>query len=360
MKRRIISALTCIVISAGVNAQVTIKSGSTVHATGIISTKASLNNSSDQTNFQNTQLILTGVNQTLSTASALSIKSIDITGGGTKTLQGEWTVTQDLIFTQGILNPGTGKIIYTGSTTLTGNASSFVNGVLFQRGTGTRFFPIGVGTAYAPMAFSSITNGSSDVGVKVFASGASLDLPQDLSAIATNRYWEVTTGAYGSSLVSLYSPGSSIDGSQRLTVVEADSPSGATAINLGGGVTGDFISSFNPATKPILTLGISESVNLRINDLITPFNLDDINDKLKIINIQYTFENTVTLLDRWGVVVRQWKNFSNYDDPNNPNTDNFDFANLSPGNYICVLEYKLTADSPKEKLTQMISVLKGN
>ena len=95
-------------------------------------------------------------------------------------------------------------------------------------------------------------------------------------------------------------------------------------------------------------------------DLITPFNSDNINDKLKIVNIEYTFENKVTLLDRWGVPVREWKNFRNFDDPTNPNTDTFDFTKLSPGNYICVLEYTLSADAPKEKLNQMISVLKAN
>jgi len=95
-------------------------------------------------------------------------------------------------------------------------------------------------------------------------------------------------------------------------------------------------------------------------DLITPFNADDINDQLKIVNIEYTFENKVTLLDRWGVPVKEWKNFRNYDDSNNPNTDNFDFTKLSPGNYICVLQYQLSAGAPEEKQSQMITVLKGN
>ncbi|NJM26917.1 MAG: hypothetical protein HC859_17045, partial [Bacteroidia bacterium] len=158
--------------------------------------------------------------------------------------------------------------------------------------------------------------------------------------------------------VSLYYAGTSVENAQPLVVIQADSPSG-TALNLGGGIVGDFVGSFSAASKPILTVGVGEKVNLQIMDLITPFNADAFNDKLRIINVEYTFDNKVTLLDRWGVVVKTWSNFRNYDDPTNPSGDAFDFTRLSPGNYICVLEYRLTQDSPREKLTQMITVLKG-
>ena len=360
MKRNIIQIFAGVVIATTLSAQITVAPNTTAKVTGELSFNTSFNNNSSESRIlTDAHLFLTGNNQTLNTSSPVSLQTLTVDGGGTKTLQGEWTVTRDLTFTQGIVTIGSGKLVYEGASTLEGHSGSFVNGVLFQRGTGTRFYPIGAGTTYAPMAFGNIQDGSAFVGVRAFTSGASLTLPPDINAIANNRYWEVTTSApiRGSS-VSLYTPGSSIDASQQLAVVEADDANGATAINLGGGVTGDFVVSFDPATKPILTIGITETVDLRINDLITPFTADDINDKLKIVNIHYTFENTVTLLDRWGVPVKKWKNFSNYDDPTNPNTDNFDFSGLSPGNYICVLEYHLTVDSPKKTMTQMISVLK--
>jgi len=212
-----------------------------------------------------------------------------------------------------------------------------------------------------PMSLNGVKEGTIEIGVQGFTSGANLTLPLDLSAIASNRYWEVTpSGTYSGSGVSLYIPGASIDAASKLVVVEAENASSGTAINLGGGVTGDFVTSFTPATKPILTIGIAESVDLRIMDLITPFNADNVNDRLKIVNIEYVFRSKVTLLDRWGVVVKEWADFRNYDDPNNPNQDNFDFSKLGPGNYICILQYQLSAEAPEEQLTQMISVLKGN
>jgi hypothetical protein len=345
--------------SLSVSAQLTIGSGSTVKLKGEVSVRSSINNSSTQTDVSAAHIMLSGTNQTLTTTTPLSVGVLVVDGGGTKTTNGDWTITQELTFTAGILTPGSGKILYTGSATLSGNATSFVNGMLFQRGSGTRFYPIGAGTTYAPMAFGNIQDGATEIGVRVFTSGPSLDLPLDVNAIANNRYWEVdaTGSGFQGSGVSLYVPGSSIDAAQRLVVVEADNTNGATAVNLGGGISDDFVVSFQPVTRPILTIGIAETVNLRINDLITPYNLDGINDNLRIVNIEYTVENTVTIIDRWGVPVKTWNNFRNYDDSS---PDDFDFTRLSPGNYICILEYKLTAESPKEKLTQMITVLKGN
>lgn len=357
-----LSIFLILVCTTGVLAQTTIRSGTEVKVRGQLSTNGFLVNNSDKLDLTEGQLSLTGTNQTLSTSTPLALQTLTIEGGGTKTTQGEWTITNNLIFTEGILAPATGKILYTGTTALSGNTNAYVNGTLSQRGKGLRFFPLGAGTTYMPMALGNVQDESVEIGIKGFTTGPNLTLPLDVSTITSNRYWQITTsgGTFQGSPVSLYVPGSSIDASQKLVVVEADDANGATAINLGGGVTEDFVTSFSTATKPILTIGISEKVDFRILDLITPFNTDNINDQLKILNIEFTFRNKVTLLDRWGVVVKQWNDFRNYDDLNNPNTDNFDFGKLGPGNYICILEYQLTADSPEEKLTQMITVLKGN
>jgi len=344
------------------HAQTTIRTGSEMKAKGIVSTRGSVNNSSDKTDLTEAQLHLSGTNQTLTTAAPLTLQSLSVEGGGEKTIRGDLTITSGMTFTSGILSPGTNKILYTGSATLSSNPASYVNGPFYQRGTGVRFFPIGTGSTYMPMSLNDIQDGNAEIRVTGFTTGASLDLPANLSDLAGNRHWEVDVsgGSLRATSASLYVPGSSIDASQRLVVVEADNLSSGTAINLGGGVNGDFVTSFSPATKPILTIGVAEKADIRIMDLITPFNADDINDQLKIVNIEYTFENKVTLLDRWGVPVKEWSNFRNYDDSNNPNTDTFDFTRLSPGNYICVLQYKLSSGAPEESQSQMITVLKGN
>jgi hypothetical protein len=231
---------------------------------------------------------------------------------------------------------------------------------MYQRGSGTRFFPIGAGNVYMPMSLNNVKDAGAEIKAEAFNAGANLTLPEDLSAVATNRYWQLTPsgGTISAASASLYVPGSSVDAAPLLVVVQADDANGATAVNIGGGVSDDFVTSFSEVNKPVLSIGVAKEVNIEIHDLITPFNADNINDQLKIVNIEYVFSNKVSLLDRWGVVVKEWKDFRNYDDPNNPNGDNFDFSKLSPGNYICVMEYKLTADAPSEKISQMITVLK--
>jgi hypothetical protein len=361
MKRLSILFMLLSVSNIVVFAQTTISSNATVKAKGDISLRGLLTNNSAQADFSEASLNLTGTNQTLNTSSPLSVQDliIDGSGNGDKTFRGDWTITRNFIFTRGVVVPS-GKILYTGATALSGSTASFINGPLSQRGAGVRVFPIGTGNAYMPMSLNNVQDAGAEIKAEAFSSGANLTLPQDLSSIASNRYWQLssTGGSFNAASTSLYVPGSSVDAASVLVVVQADDANGATAVNIGGGVSGDFVTSFSAVNKPILTIGVAEKVNIQIHDLITPFNTDNINDFLKIINIEYVFSSKVSLLDRWGVVVKEWKDFRNYDDPNNPNSDGFDFSKLSPGNYICVLEYKLTPDAPTEKISQMVTVLK--
>lgn len=351
---RVLYILLSSIMPFTITAQLTIASGSVVKISGQLSMKGAIENNSAQADFSAAHLFLTGTNQMLTSTSPVILQGLTIEGGGTKTATGEWTVTRDLLFTQGIYSPGSGKLTYSGATTLGDNPNSFVNGTLFQRGTGIRFYPIGIGSTYIPMRFNDIQDAVVEVGVTAFTSGANLALPPDITDLANNRHWEIVVngGSMPASSASLYIPGSSVEGLQPLVVVEADNASGAMAINMGGGVIDPYVTSFSPITKPILTIGIGEKVDIQILDLITPYNGDNTNDKLQIINVDYATQNKVTLLDRWGVVVKEWVDYRN--------GDSFDFSTLSPGNYICVLEYQLTPSSPREKLSQMVSILKGN
>lgn len=337
-------------LSTSASTQLTTSAGTTMAVRGSINNRGSIDIRGS--------IHLDGANQTLQTTVPIVIGGLALTSTGNKTVQGQWTVSGEMLFENGVLIAGgTAKLLYTGDNLLSGTNTSYVDGIFYQQGTGTRFFPVGTGSVYAPMSFAS-PGADVELGVEVIAGATSLSLPLDVKEVASNRYWQVHSTGEFSSPVSLYFAGTSVETAQPLVVIQADNLSG-TALNLGGGVIGDFVGSFSAASKPILTVGVGEKVNLQIMDLITPFNVDTFNDKLRIVNIEYTFENKVTLLDRWGVTVKTWSNFRNYDDPSNPSQDGFDFTRLSPGNYVCVLEYRLTQDSPREKLTQMITVLKG-
>lgn len=337
-------------LTVGGTTQLTVK-GELGLGSGLLNRSASLD-------LSQAGLIIGGEGSQLNSSVPLSVRALRIDGAGKISLVGDWTVRQSLDFVRGIVVPA-GQFLYEGNKTLEGNPESYVSGTFYQRGSGIRFYPVGADDTYMPMSLNEVGSGKEPIGVRASTGAANVTLPADVSAVASNRLWEILPASGARALsASLYLPGSSLEGQNGLAVVQADNAAGAVADNLKGGPTKDFVTGFLRVSKPVLTIGLSAKPQLQIHDLITPFNLDDVNDKLKIVNIETTFSNKVYLLDRYGVLIREWVNFRNYDDPDNPTSDNYDFTRLSPGNYICVLEYKLSADGDTEKLTQMISVLK--
>jgi surface protein len=100
-----------------------------------------------------------------------------------------------------------------------------------------------------------------------------------------------------------------------------------------------------------------ETIALVIKSVLTPNTADNQNNVLHIENIEFFPENMVKLIDRWGVPIKSWTNFSNYTTPEAEQPD-FNFTNLDIGNYICVVEYLNPVNGNKKSQTQMITVLK--
>jgi hypothetical protein len=142
-----------------------------------------------------------------------------------------------------------------------------------------------------------------------------------------------------------------------IAIVVSASPTALTVIVPDDAVTGPIsVHVCNDATSTEDFLVIK--LKIQINDLITPFNLDGINDHFKIENIHLTLTNKVILLDRYGVVLKEWINFINYDDPNNVNPGDFNIDDLTVGSYLCILQYQLTNEAPVQEMTQVITVLR--
>ncbi len=101
----------------------------------------------------------------------------------------------------------------------------------------------------------------------------------------------------------------------------------------------------------------TEGITLTVNSFITPNSGDEENNVLYIQNVEFFPENTVKLIDRWGIPVKSWTNFSNYGSTSAEQAD-FDFTSLSIGSYICIVEYINGMNGEKKSETQMITVLK--
>jgi hypothetical protein len=348
-----------------VRGQLSIGAGTEVNATGAVTviSLGNFENRSSQADLSSWNIVLAGVTQSLLSTAPVSANSLTVNGGGVKGFTGTWTIS-NLTLTNGVLTPQSGsRLIYTGAEPAAGSDNSYINGTFYNRRSGRHFFPIGTATDYLPASLAEVA-GDATVGMSVVAGNPALSkAPTDLELeeIWTSRYWKLDVGqGTAPATVLALSVKNSDDLSQgrSLAVVEAVNE-GGTAVNLSSQSSDNpsFISSANPISPGarVFTLArLNTLIPPTIHNAITPNN-DGVNDFLVIRDIRfYAADNKVTLLDRWGVVVKQWVNFRGFDPITNP--PDFDFAQLSNGNYICTMEY--TANGKKENVRQMITVVK--
>ncbi len=335
-------------------------------ATTTLVTNLSITNQSARTDLSKLNLVLASASARTetfrTTGNPLSIGKLTINGGN-YTLLGDFTVADEMVFAAGRLTvdkaASAGTLTYTGAKDLDGSDKSFVNGRIFIKGGGPRTFPIGNAKGYFPVA---LENGDANVplGFEVVSANPNtvgFAPSQTVKEVFPDHFWEFSVGgtgnSFGGSLLSLSSNLTSdffvADGDPIILEKEGVGITNSQK-SLGGSVNSPFISGSNPmsGSGKYYALAKAEVVTVFIHKLITP-DKDDKNDALFIEGIDAYPENEVTLLDRWGVVAANWKNFKNDESKN--------FRELAIGNYICILKYKKGADEINVK-PQMITVLK--
>jgi hypothetical protein len=358
---------TGLTISSGANLSIADNPSIDVPTTISVANAGSFaNNSAFDFSQVNLQLDLNGGTQILS--GNLVVRDLTLSSQGLKSVTGNLTVANSISFSEGILIPSvSGKITYMGSPeNLTGfldNNNSYVEGAFYNNGSKPKAFPIGVSGLSTPAFLYDATG---EVGMQVHSGPISWSVEgnKELLSVNDERYWEVLTDiTQVHSRISLSLNGISetfIASDGGLAVAQAPAISDVPE-NLGSSsaTEGLEVISDGEVSKPIVMLAKETKIVLRIHDLITPSGSDDKNNTLTIENIHRFDHNIVTLLDRWGVEVKKWKDFTNYDDPINPNADGFDFTKLSPGSYICIVQYG-KGDGTDKVEQQMVTVLKTN
>jgi hypothetical protein len=366
-----------ILTPAFTNAQVIIGSGASIAASQdteiAISAPSDLNNGS-AFDFSTTILNVDLVGADQSIAGNFVMAELSFSASGTKTMTGNITVTKNLTFTQGILKPlsPSNKFLYTGAEggLKDGNNDSFFDctdtgsgsPVFYSNGSGSRLFPIGAqytlpaGSAnlYTPATLEKI---SGETGMSVVASDPDLDGKDTIEFFSINnqRYWQITDVAPVAGLVTLNLNGLEdyLTKEGTVTVVQADAIAGEPT-NIGNSASDNTnIRSSSTPTAPYLTIGKEKKFKIRIHDLITPSGSKGFNDVLTIDYLdKFTFKH-VTLLDRWGVLIKEWNDFSE------DIAKAYDFNQLGAGNYIVVVEYGKIGEK-KMVEQQMVTVLKTN
>ncbi len=315
-------------------------------------------------------LELSGSTQSIS--ENLALRKLSLSGNGVKLIRKNLKVTEGIDFILGILfASSSGKILFTGAIDgiKGGNDNSYVDGFFYNQNTGSQIFPVGatIGSSglYAPATILSGDN-QREVGIQVV--GGSLTLPSldsDVKKIDPTHYWEVKAPNVVdiNSRITLSLFGVDQDAlifgeGLGLVVVQAADNSIDPVEGLGSSsYDNTSVTSQRVFTKSFLAVGASEEVIVSVIDIITP-KMDDHNDYLRVLNIEKFDIRKVKLLDRYGFVIKEWKDFTNYDDPNTPNPDGFDFTKLGSGSYICIVEYG-DAGTEVKSIQQMVSVIKN-
>jgi hypothetical protein len=338
--------------------QFVIQKGSTLSsANSIIAIPVNIINEGASVDLKKSHLVVGGKNQAVATLQALEVGTLEIDGGGSKTLYGTWKILDRLILNEGFIVPGekamiAGKIVFTGNDQPNGNPASYVKGKFFSFGNGSRLFPIGTDGKYTPAV---LQKAQTETGIEIINASANLLLAQqgNNEILQCAWHWKLSFASPPSSTtigLSTNYTESFFESIENLDVIAASLP-GDLANNLGKNSTDhNFIYSQLPILQKegIYTLAETTKERLRIHNLITSNN-DGVNSSLIIDNVDQFPENKITLIDRWGAIVVTLKNFNTTD-------TSFDFGRLSPGNYVCIIEYE-TKSGPK-KISQMITVLK--
>ena len=330
----------------------------------------------DEADFSNLTLSLSGTSQDLTVGRSSSTIALGglIVGtsaggnGGTKNLiGGTWEVNGEIVFNDGIVVPQTssgGKLVHTianGTTAsvIVNNPDSYFNGTFYSKGKGIRFFPIGNSSSgsYYPAQINNVVQ-DVEIGMRVVNSNAGLTHGSEILSIFEEQYWEVLdpsnslTDAFIS--LSTLGAGNYIDPNIGTAIIGGPAVNGA-AVSLEGAPIGDFIVGglkFK-TTERVFTLAKvgNDQVAVKIRNVITPLP-DNANDYLEIENIHLFPDNKVTMLDRWGVKVKEWSAFANVDGVPDPK---YDLSKVPTGNYIVIVEYK---DGSKQKqLSQMVTLI---
>lgn len=311
-----------------------------------------------QMEMNNTVFGFAGSNQNLQITNSLSVLGVAVANGTSVRLGGDLTVTGNIVFDDGYIIPGTGKLLYTGSETLMGSEQSHVRGMMWSMGTGIRSFPIASSdNIYAPFVLLGVNEGNVELGVEAIHSNPNVaNIPPDIPEVSQNWHWQVSTRGTGFSGAVATLPIQTEDeslfsGANRSGVVIQANSTRDLVESLGGSVGPDAVTSANPGVGPLFFLGTVLEVELSIHNIISP-NGDGSNDFLVIENLGLLgVDNEVILLDRWGVKVYEKKGFVNFDAISNPYDGSFDF--LEPGNYICILKIP-----SRKTTTQTITVIR--
>ena len=221
------------------------------------------------TNAPQGTVIFQGTNQQI-IQNGNTFYNLVITGGGDKEAPSRMYITNNLQLDDGYLVPiDTAKIILLENATSTiGSNASFVKGTLFIKGTGSKYYPIGMNSLFLPAEFHVLTGNNPIIGISTHEFTTTPEAGKGTNAVFNNAYWkvEVLDGSYTDAKISLMVVPEITTNLDSIVVVQAPSvdvpfESIGNDPTITSIIPGDYVSSKDTAKGPIFGLGVLLDVN---------------------------------------------------------------------------------------------------
>ncbi|MDH5368014.1 MAG: gliding motility-associated C-terminal domain-containing protein [Cyclobacteriaceae bacterium] len=329
-------------------------------------------NFNSSTTTGNGSLILVGGNQIISSTTQRSLHNLTINGIGDKTFSGDFVITNSLSLISGIVLPS-GSFAMSSSATLdaanSGSVESHIQGTLFREYRPAMSYPIGVNGSYNPVVVESASGTNPIIGITPLTGTptiADIDLPVGIPEYSANWSWEVTAPTGSTFTTAVFTLPFLDEDKTQFGLGEGYRPvvlfneAGQPTINLFNVRTSSFESTataLDAGGLGIYFLGKELVTTPIINNIITPDG-NSMNDYLTVVNLSLYPKNSIKIIDRYGAVVYSANDYVSPLADSAPG-EGEDFSEiLSPGNYVCILEYTDTSGKTFEPIRQMISVLK--
>lgn len=132
--------------------------------------------------------------------------NLTIEGGGTKSIVSDIVVEGYLSLQNGVITPGSNATILmnTNASSSPGSDISYVNGTLYTKGLGDKYYPIGNSSGFYPAELHAIEGVNPTIGMTVFSSST---IPSTEGKISStlDRYWQrsIITGSIVYATISL-------------------------------------------------------------------------------------------------------------------------------------------------------------
>ena len=268
-------------------------------------------------------LTLSGTSEQVVNHNNQSFSRLSVNGGSIKTFEADITITDELILNEGILrSTGGARIILQENAVVTGGSDdAYVEGEVIARGTGSKYFPLGMDGVYLPVELVDISGDGPEIGFTVADPDTNWTVDESIREISPNQVWqmEIHTGSLNRSLLQLPVREETFITDINQAVVVQSSDLTSPFFSLGqssfeGTITDGTIISAQEINGMYFTIGeltnIGNDPDIEVFNAISPNN-DGIQDFLRIENISAYPNNHITIYNRWGDRVYEASGYNN-------------------------------------------------